>query len=104
MEAPLDGPITRAAYKGTREANNYREPIREYNSAMAFASAGAEVKSPPGNDAYYFRIHSQNYHVVSQPYPRVANKPEHGQVCFFILLKEQQNGPKTNQTKGVWSK
>jgi hypothetical protein len=28
----------------THEANNYREHIREYNSAMAFASVGAEIR------------------------------------------------------------
>jgi hypothetical protein len=41
----------------TREANNSREHVREYNSAVAFASIDAEIKSPPGNGPYCFRMH-----------------------------------------------
>jgi hypothetical protein len=67
----------------TREANNYTEHIQEYNSAMAFSSLGAEIKSPPINNPYYFRIHGQNYHLDSQPYPNEANKPRY--VEFYIL-------------------
>jgi hypothetical protein len=32
----------------TREANNYREHIREYNSAVAFTSVGMEIELPSG--------------------------------------------------------
>jgi hypothetical protein len=39
----------------TREANNYREHIEGYNSAVAFASMGAEIISPSGNGRYCFR-------------------------------------------------
>ncbi|GBO07294.1 hypothetical protein AVEN_103926-1 [Araneus ventricosus] len=38
------------------EARNYQQHIREYNAALAFASIGAEVKSPPGNDPYCFEF------------------------------------------------
>jgi hypothetical protein len=41
LEAPRDSTITRVACRDTREANNYGEHIREYNSAVAFASVGA---------------------------------------------------------------
>jgi hypothetical protein len=30
---------------------------------------GAEVKSPPGNGLYFFRIHGEIYHFVSLLYP-----------------------------------
>jgi hypothetical protein len=56
MEEPLDGSVTRAAYRG---ANRYREHIRGYNSAVALASVGAEFKSPPGIVPHCFRIHDQ---------------------------------------------
>jgi hypothetical protein len=64
-------------------ANNYREYIREYNSAMAFASMGADIKSPPGNGPYCFRIHGQIYHLVSPLYPNESNKPGYGQLYIF---------------------
>jgi hypothetical protein len=39
----------------TREANNYRE----YNPEMALPSIGVEIKLPPGNGPYCFRIHGK---------------------------------------------
>jgi hypothetical protein len=63
--------------------SNRREPIRKYNSAMAFASVGAEYKLPPGNSPYSFRKHGQIYNFVSPLYPNEANKPEYGQVYVF---------------------
>ncbi|GBM69342.1 hypothetical protein AVEN_155765-1 [Araneus ventricosus] len=32
----------------SQEAKNYRQQIREYNAALAFASMGAEIKAPLG--------------------------------------------------------
>jgi hypothetical protein len=81
-----------------RHRNNYREHIRESNSAMAFASVGARIKSPPGNGTYCFWIHGQIYHLVSPLYPNEANKPEYGQLYIFDsdeattkLLENQSN-------------
>jgi hypothetical protein len=60
-----DGGATRELSTGdTREANNYREHMREYNSAMAFKSMSVENKPPPENGPYCFRIQGQVYHYV----------------------------------------
>jgi hypothetical protein len=61
----------------TRETNNYTEHAREYNPAMAFASMGGEIKSPPGNGPYWFRVHGQIHHLVSED---EENKSGHGQL------------------------
>ena len=45
-------PLRELLTRDTREAKNGREHMREYNSAMAFVSMGAEIKSPPGNGPY----------------------------------------------------
>lgn len=38
--------------KDLRMAMNFKENIRQYNSAMAFASFGANIKRPPANKIY----------------------------------------------------
>jgi flagellar biosynthesis GTPase FlhF len=90
--------LTELLMGNTPEANNYREYIREYNSAMAFASMGADIKSPPGNGPHCFRIHGQIYHLVSPLYPNESNKPGYGQLYIYdsteattIRLKNQSN-------------
>jgi hypothetical protein len=88
----------------TREANNYRKHTWEYNSAVAFASMGAEIKSPPGNGQHCFRIQGQIYHLVSPLYSTKQLSQDMDNFIFSILLKQQQNGRKTNQTKNVWLK
>nr|XP_042913564.1 uncharacterized protein LOC122273596 [Parasteatoda tepidariorum] len=65
------------------EARNYRNHIREYNSALAFASFGARIKPPPGNGPYFFRIHGQIYHMVSPLYSNDQNNAGYGQLYIF---------------------
>jgi hypothetical protein len=62
MKTPFDGLITRAVYRGYTQRTLHKNT---YNSAVVLASMGAEIKSPPGNGPYYFRIHGQIYHIVS---------------------------------------
>jgi hypothetical protein len=66
----------------TREASNFKEHIRVYNLAVAFESMGAEIKSPLRNGPYYFRIHFQIYHLVSQlySYTNITNRQGCGQL------------------------
>jgi hypothetical protein len=78
MEVPLDSSITIAAYRGYMPRNSYKQ----HNSAMAFASMGVEIKSPPGNSPYRFRIYDQTYHFVSPLHPNQANTPGHGLYIF----------------------
>jgi hypothetical protein len=44
---------------------------------------GGEIKSPPVSGPYFFRIHGQIYHLVSQPYSNEANKPGYVQLYIF---------------------
>jgi hypothetical protein len=60
----LTAPLRELLTGDTREANNYREHTQEYDSGMRFASVGAELKLPPGNDPHCFRIHVQIYRLV----------------------------------------
>ena len=52
-------------HKGT----NFRKYIRNYNSAFAFASFGANINHSPGRRPYCFRLHGQTYHHVSSLHP-----------------------------------
>ncbi|GBN96392.1 hypothetical protein AVEN_7481-1 [Araneus ventricosus] len=65
------------------EARNYQNHIREYNAALAFASMGAEVKSPPGNGPYCFRIHGHIYHRIAPLYSNERFKPGYVQLYIF---------------------
>jgi hypothetical protein len=66
-----------------RETNNYREHLREENSAMAFASMGAKFKLPSGNILYLTQIHGHVYHLVSLLYSNEANKTGFRQHYIF---------------------
>ncbi|GBO29161.1 hypothetical protein AVEN_236302-1 [Araneus ventricosus] len=44
---------------------------------------GAEVKSPPGNGPYCFRIHGQIYHRIAPLYSNERFKPGYGQLYIF---------------------
>jgi hypothetical protein len=44
------------------QANNFMKKKRNYNSALDFASMGANVSLPPGRGPYCFRIHGMVYH------------------------------------------
>ena len=51
------------------QAKNFRQNIRNYNSAMAFASFGANLTTTAGHGPYVFRIHGQIYHRSGTLYP-----------------------------------
>lgn len=59
----------------------------------------AEIKSLHGNGSCCFRKHGQIYHFVS---PLYQNKDADNFISF-ILLKQEQIGLQTNQTKAVWT-
>ncbi len=44
------------------EGKNFRENIRSYNNALAFASIGALIDLPRGFGSHCFRIHGKIYH------------------------------------------
>ncbi|KAF2369120.1 hypothetical protein FHG87_000128 [Trinorchestia longiramus] len=47
------------------EGSNFRQNIRNYNSAFTFASFGANIRPPPGRGPYCFRLQGQTYHYGS---------------------------------------
>jgi hypothetical protein len=80
----------------TREANSYREQIREYSSAMAFATMGVEIKSSPEivhTTSGYTARFSIRYHCRIQT-KQISQDIDN--FIFSILLKQQQSGLKTN--------
>jgi hypothetical protein len=78
-EAPLDDSYLKRIHAKQITMVN----IREYNSAMTFASVGTETQLPTGNSPYSFRIHCQIYQLVSQPYLNEANNAGYGQLRIF---------------------
>ena len=68
-------------------SRNFRENIRCYNSAMAFASMGASVAAPPGRGPYVYKIHGQIYHQSSCLHPEQGQKPQY---CQLYILDNQQ--------------
>lgn len=71
----------------TPEARNFRENIRSYNAALAFASLGAEIHEAPGQGPYSFQIHGQVYHQISQLEPTENISSRYGQL--YIIDAEQ---------------
>jgi hypothetical protein len=68
---------------------------------MAFVSVGMEIKLPPGNGPYCFRVYGQIYRLVSPLYPNEAYEPECGQLYISISAEATPKGLE-NQTKDVW--
>ncbi|VDO88586.1 unnamed protein product [Haemonchus placei] len=65
------------------EAREFREHIRSYNSAFAFASMGAQLDTPRGHGPYCFRIHGQIHHRIGPALPENGQPHRYGQV--YIL-------------------
>ncbi|UYV61151.1 hypothetical protein LAZ67_1003601 [Cordylochernes scorpioides] len=63
-------------------SKNFMENIRSVNSALAFASMGANLAPPPGYGPYCFRINGQIYHRSATMAPKDALR------CINNLLKE----------------
>ena len=55
-------------------SSNFFEYIRRYNSAVGFASLGANTTPPPGYGPYCFRIHGAVYHRSGLLHPEAINE------------------------------
>ena len=65
-------------------SSNFFEYIRRYNSAVGFASLGANTTPPPGYGPYCFRIHGAVYHRSGLLHPEAINESRrYGQI--YIL-------------------
>jgi hypothetical protein len=103
MEVPLDSSIIRAVYRGYTQRQNYREHIQEYNLAMSFVSMGKEIQL-----LYLEMVHTvSRYMARFTIWPHCCIQMRHmhqdmDNFIFSVLLKQQQNSLKTNQTKSAW--
>ena len=62
------------------KSKNFKEYIRQYNSAMAFASFGAKLDLPTGRGPYTFRMHGQIYHRTGSLHHSDNNTPIYSQL------------------------
>jgi hypothetical protein len=69
---------------------------------MAFSSMGAEIKSPPKNGPYCFRILDEIDHLISSLYPNERHTPEYGQFNIFDYGEATRKRPENQQTEGIW--
>ncbi|GBM69330.1 hypothetical protein AVEN_155754-1 [Araneus ventricosus] len=79
------------------DAKNYPQRIREYNSAFAFASMGAQIKPPRGTGPYCYRLHGQVYHRVSPLYASDQHKESYGQLYIFDSSEATEKRLSNNQ-------
>ena len=87
-------------------SKNFMEHIRSYNSAMAFASMGAQVDESVirRSGPYCYRIHGQIYHATSALHPREGESHKFAQL--YILdsaqaLHERMNNPANSRCMTV---
>jgi hypothetical protein len=77
---------------------NFLQNIRNYNSAISFASFGANIVKPAGQGPYCFKIHGQIYHKISALHPNENESASHNHL--YILDSEtataQRLGNKSN--------
>ena len=65
------------------EAVNFRKNIRNYNSAFALASFGANIRPPPGRGPYCFRLQGQIYHYATNLHPNGEDERKYGQLYII---------------------
>ncbi|GBL73408.1 hypothetical protein AVEN_159419-1 [Araneus ventricosus] len=79
------------------DGKNYRQRIREYNSALAFASMGAQIEIPRGTEPYCYRSHGQVYHSVFPLYASDQHKESYGQLYIFDSSEATEKRLSNNQ-------
>jgi hypothetical protein len=89
---PAPQPLARLLSAGGRQSDEFRQNIRRYNAALAFASfndAGgavvdggapqaAQARGPP-----VYIMHGQAYHATSTLYPSSGREPRYGQLYIY---------------------
>nr|CDJ90379.1 uncharacterized protein LOC100903664 [Haemonchus contortus] len=80
------------------EAKEFRKHIRNYNSAFAFASMGAQLDTSRGHGPYCFRIHGQIYHRIGPVLPEDGQPHRYGQVYILdtSMAAEERIGNPAN--------
>ncbi|XP_057290909.1 uncharacterized protein LOC130613606 [Hydractinia symbiolongicarpus] len=83
----------------TAQARNFQMNIRKYNSAVSFASFGANLRPPPGRGPPCFRICSQIWHRVGDLHPPEGQTPVFNQLYIYEAgraLNERMARPENN--------
>lgn len=78
------------------DTSNYLQNIRQYNSALAFASVTAEAVHFPPRGPYCFKIHGQIYHSVGTLQVPQGQKPAYA--SLFIIDTETALGIRMEHT------
>ena len=65
------------------QSRNFIENIRQYNSAMAFASFGAKLANHSGYGPYCFKIHGSIYHQTGSLQPPAGQAPSYSQLYII---------------------
>lgn len=63
--------------------NNFHENIRNFNSALAMASVGAQVVPPGRRGPFCYRIHDQIYHRIGALHPEPGKARRFGQIYML---------------------
>ena len=76
----------------TPEGKKFRNNIRMYNQALAFASIGADLdESITGKGVYNFKIQGSVYHRIGPLLPLNGQKPKFAQIYFHDTDHELEN-------------
>lgn len=73
---------------------NFRDNIRSYNSAMSFASMGAQIDIPRGSGPYVFKVHGAIYHFTSHLHPENNQTRQFAQL--YVIDSNDANQERIN--------
>ena len=73
---------------------NFKDNIRSYNSALSFASMGAQIADPTGHGPYCFRVHGQIYHRTSNMHPNDGEQRQFAQL--YVVDSREANDTRIN--------
>ncbi|XP_065210885.1 uncharacterized protein LOC135840629 [Planococcus citri] len=74
--------------------------IRQYNSALSFASCGAQIDTLSGTGPYCYRIHGQIYHKTTHCQTSSTFPPKYAQLYFLDSEEALNERLKVNANKG----
>ena len=81
------------------QSKNFRDNTRQYNSAFAFASFGANIDKLTNRGPYCFCIHGQIYHRTGSLHPSDGSNLQYGQV--YILEGDQAVETRMKHCEGI---
>ncbi|KAF2346952.1 hypothetical protein FHG87_022290 [Trinorchestia longiramus] len=86
------------------KGSNFRQNIRNYNSAFAFASFSANIRLPPGRGLYCFRLQGQTCHYASNLHADDPEERRYGQLYILETNEAIQTRENANCLVSVFQK